>query len=453
MSFEGEFASYEPLRRMADSDEIKALNSRMRIRNVEKESKKVLSAIIKGSDISDSTSLPKLLLAIDGSYAVSPVENGFPGAEEGYVTVASVLMDIEKLSKIEHEEFINPKEMRETETVSSVEAALPGSNLILDTETDSIASLRRVLFEILKKKRMFSDGETLLETYEHLFKIKQEKFSGDRFPKCPVCDGELEYNYGEYKCSKSGRALFSTDAMRLHELMHLDSSNGEVYGQIMSTLEKLVFMNILRTFEKKDWLPTLRQVAFFLDGPLAVFSTSSWLAKPIEYEIRRINEKQKNINGIDMMILGLEKTGSFFNHFVNLDTTRSGIKGNFPVQSIFLLNDAYIKKNIIYSDSTKPYGADTYFGRKFFYKTKTGQLLVPVVASYNDYERDISKAHLEQFSRLPDIIALLDKISSSRYPNSISPLILAHAEAAIPLNLGQKIFDQLSDDLRKKDEK
>jgi len=39
---------------------------------------------------------------------------------------------------------------------------------------------------------------------------------------------------------------------------------------------------------------------------------------------------------------------------------------------------------------------------------------------------------------------------SNRYPNSINPLISAHAEAAIPLTLGKKMFDEIAQELRKR---
>jgi hypothetical protein len=38
---------------------------------------------------------------------------------------------------------------------------------------------------------------------------------------------------------------------------------------------------------------------------------------------------------------------------------------------------------------------------------------------------------------------------SSRYPNSVSPLISAHAEAAIPLNLWTRIFEDIAREIRK----
>jgi hypothetical protein len=220
----------------------------------------------------------------------------------------------------------------------------------------------------------------------------------------------------------------------------------------MLTLEKLWLVHILRAFERKGWLPTLRRVAFVMDGPLAIYSTSAWIMEPIEIELRRINDLQKKKNGEDLLIIGIEKSGTFFNHFLNIDTSKEGIMDVFPVQSALLLTDDYIKKNIIFSESQKVYGQATYFGRKFFYKTASGQKLVPVVAWFNDYQKNITTASPDQFARLGDVMNLLDQLVSNRYPNSLSSLISAHAEAAIPLKLGRRIFEDIAREIKGKTE-
>lgn len=452
MSFEGEFASYEPLRRLLDSEKVKALQNRLKIRQQEEESEDFEGLIIHKSDLTESILQPDLVLAIDGSNLAAKAENGFPGAEFGYITIASVLIDLKLIGELEKKEFVEPKKFRETEKASTIESVFPGCNVILDKEKNAKASLRRALYEELKSNIIFSDGETLLDTYEHLFRIKREHFQERNLPRSPIegVEEEMVYNYGEYICQHSGEPLFSTDALRLHELMNSGGSNGELFGQIMSTLEKLWLVHILRAFERKGWLPTLRRVAFIMDGPLAVFSTPSWLTKVISHELIRINELQKKTNGQDLLIIGIEKSGTFFNHFIEIDTTKDGIIDKFPKQSAFLLDDGYIKRNIIFSESTKPYGQDTYFGRKMFYKTASGQKIVPVIACYNDYQKNLATSNSDQFSRLADVMNLLDKLVSSRYPNSVSPLVSAHAEAAIPLNLGKRIFEDIAREIREK---
>jgi len=457
MGFEKEFASYEPLRRILDSPKVQALQDRLRIRkNVNEDDERSFEKkIVKKLDMPSSDFLPDYVIAIDGSYQPAKAENGYPGAEFGYITISAVLIIEKEVKNFSKQEFINPKKFRETEKASTIETVIPGCNVVIKGETSAKTSMRRALYEELKNTQAFDEGETLLDTYEMLFKMKLEKDKkkGEkRKPISPIegVNDEMTYGFGKYKCPKSGAPLYSTDAMRLHELMNSGGTNGDMYGQIMQMFEKLWLVHILRAFEKKRWLNILDRVVFVMDGPLACFSTWSWINKSIVDELSRINVLQKKNTGKDLLIFGIEKTGTFYNHFEEIDTTINGIKDKFPNQSVFLLNDDYIKKNIIFSESIKLYGQDTYFGRKLFYKTKTGYRIVPVIAFFNEYQQNISTANPNQFPRLSDLMNVLDELISSRYPNSLSPLVSAHAEAAIPLNLGKRIFDDIAREIRKK---
>ncbi len=74
-------------------------------------------------------------------------------------------------------------------------------------------------------------------------------------------------------------------------------------------------------------------------------------------------------------------------------------------------------------------------------------MLVPVDVCYTDNQFDLRTAHPNQYTRLADVMELLDHVASSRYPNSVAPLISAHAEAAIPLNLGRRLFESIANDI------
>jgi hypothetical protein len=94
---------------------------------------------------------------------------------------------------------------------------------------------------------------------------------------------------------------------------------------------------------------------------------------------------------------------------------------------------------------------DTYFGRKVFYKTATGARIVVNVPFLNDAQDTLVSADPTLYPQFPLVCALLDKLVSSRFPNALSPLISAHAQAAIPLQLGSKVLQQLARALMKKD--
>lgn len=67
-----------------------------------------------------------------------------------------------------------------------------------------------------------------------------------------------------------------------------------------------------------------------------------------------------------------------------------------------------------------------------------------------DHQQNLETARADQYPRLADLMNVLDELVSSRYPNSVSPLVSAHAEAAIPLNLGKRIFDDIAREIRNK---
>lgn len=450
MPYKDEYASYSSLRRLVDSAEVQALLRRSRVSPPKQDSAPVQA--IRLSDLPHNNWLPGYVLAVDGSCLESPVNNGYPMAALGYITVASVMLDIAKLTRLDIERPIDPVKFRELESVESIDGALPGSNVVIDNEASAIDSFRRGLFELFQRKRMAEDGESLLDTYEALSTYKPED---SRKPQqCPYdedCmrpDMLYKRENGEYICScLSQRTLFSTDALRIHEFMQPYGSNQSMFTETMSVVEHVWIVHVLRTLEKKGWLRSLKRLAIVLDGPLAVFGAPAWLSTAISQELMRINTLARMAIGdptFNMLLIGIEKTGAFVEHFANLDKGPNGEMDSIPRQSAILLTDQYIKQHIVLSDSKRDYGRNTYFGRKVFYKTASGALIVVNVPFLHDDDRDIQRADINQFPRLTDSMGLLDKLASARYPNSVSALISAHAEAAIPLHLGTRVLEKLA---------
>lgn len=449
MPFENERASYAPLRRILQSEKVRRLQDRFRLAEIgeaEQEPPLLSTEVLPPAE----ERLPELILAVDGGYHVTPVKNGYPGAEIGYITVAAVLILLDKLRELATDDIINPVEYRKTQKRSSIDTALPGRGVIIDNERTPKASMRKTLFEEMAEYRVFQDSESILETYEALMNKAPDNRPVN---SCP-CEGDdsdrLGCGYrrrcGEYRCEQCGFALYSTDAMRLHELFPSHESGEKMYGHVMSTLERLWLVHVLRAFERrgKEWLAVIGRMAFILDGPLAVYGAPAWLSTPIREELARINDAQKAVTNTDMMILGVEKSGAFARHFEMLDTREKSNQPRFSAGQYLLLTNEYIRSHIVPSEEQRQYGRNTYFGRKLLLKTALGHRLVVNVACFTDEQHDLSSAHPEQFPRLADALALFGKISSNLYPNSISPLIAAHSEAAIPLNLGKRILENIA---------
>jgi hypothetical protein len=470
MPYQGEFAQYDPLRRVVNDQRVNSLLTRSKIHpqistgNLPR---------INFADIAPSQFRPTHVIAIDGSNIPVSVQDGYPGAEIGYVTVASVILNLELLDELDTNRPVNPVTYRQTEDAESIDSVFPGCNIVLDEELSAKSSLRKVIFELLNEKKLFEDGESLLDTYESLLQYKP-----DEDQRCPYSDMYEDIclsrqptytkNMGRYQCNcLACFPVYSTDALRLHERFHPDGTNAAIYTEIMQVLERLWLIHILRGFEAKGYLRLLRNFAFVIDGPLAVFGQPAWLSQAIKQELKRLNRVAKPYtDGLDMLIVGIEKSGSFVTHFEQLvltkredaETALSNIPFNqlathhmnnslIPPQTACLLTDEYIKRNIIYSESERPYGRQTYFGRKFFYRTKSGAQIVASLPFLEDYHENIRQANPDQYPRLADAMALFDQLVSSRHPNSLAPVVSAHAEAAIPLNLGKKVLERMAHEL------
>ena len=126
MPYEGEYAHYQPLKRIVESERVQQLLRRSRVLN---QANLPQQAVPKTPPAADAT-LPPLVLAIDGSHAEVDVRNGYPGAKIGYCSVASVVLNLSEVDRLDASRPVSPIDFRRTEEPSSVATALPGCNVI-----------------------------------------------------------------------------------------------------------------------------------------------------------------------------------------------------------------------------------------------------------------------------------------------------------------------------------
>jgi hypothetical protein len=443
MPYEGEFASYRALRRLADAERVKQLLSRARVHPPASSEPAALPAQAPTS----VDALPEFVVAIDGSQAEVDVRNGYPGAKVGYLSVASVLLDLEAIDELDERRPADPVEFRKTEQAATIDAALPGSNVITRTHTSARVAFREEVYDVFHNGVVDSQDLTpLLDTYEALLAFKPRT----RPQVCPYnldtgCDEHFVIGHGLSSCTcGQKRSVWSTDALRSHEAFRDAGTNGEAFGEIMQVWERILLVHLLRAFERGNLLSSAHRLAFFLDGPLALFGHPAWLSAAISSELQRLNAKVRESSGRDLLIVGVEKSGAFVTHFDELDQSETPGATRFAPRDYLLLTDEYIKERVIFSTSEKRYGLDTYFGRKFFYKTKSGARIVASIPFLDAKQDTLDSADISIYPAFPVTCALLDKLVSSRFPNALTPIVSAHAQAAIPLHLGAKVLEQLA---------
>jgi hypothetical protein len=442
MPYEGEFAGYRSIRRLVGADAVQQLLKRAKVASPHANQNNPQPS--KSPD--PSTTAPEFVIGIDGSYSEVPVRNGYPGAYVGYCTVASVLINLKLIDQLDEERPVDPQLFRKTEEAATVDAALPGSNVITRNHTAARDAFREGVFDVLHDKVVDEEDKTrLLDTYEALLALKPQ----GRGQTCPYdhlgCDQHVVIPAGNTNCPcEKSRAIYSTDALRIHERFSHDGTNGEAFGLVSEVWGKVLLVHLLRCFERQGMLDELGRLAFVLDGPLGVFGPPAWLSAAISNELKRINGIFRKKTGTDLLILGIEKTGTFVSHFDEIDHTEQSGLPRFEPRTYLMLSDRYIKDRISLSDSQKRYGVDTYFGRKFFYKSNTGGRIVASIPFLTDEEDTLDTDDVSLYPQFGTACALLDKLASNRYPNAVTPLVSAHAEAAIPLELGRKVLQQLA---------
>jgi hypothetical protein len=442
MPYDGEYATYRPLHRISESQRVTNLLARSKL--LEAVGANFVPTPIDAPP--EAARLPKFILALDGSYAEVDVRNGYPGAKVGYCTAASVLLDLNLMSELDAHRPVDPLEFRKTELAASIDAALPGSNVVTRRQNSARASFREELYDLFTDIVVDEDDRTnLLPTYEALLALKPTA----NHQSCPYkdsdgCTAEIAIGPGCTTCPTCGRPLYSTDALRIHERFRDIGTNGEAFGLVMQVMERLLVVHFLRCFERRNLLERLTSLAFFVDGPLAVFGPPAWLSAAISRELKRLNQKVQAATGQDLVILGIEKTGAFVQHFEDIDQTERPGQQLFSGRQYMLMTDGYIKDRILQSASHKRYGEDTYFGRKFFYKAQSGARIVASIPFLSDAQDTIDADDISLYPQFATVCTLLDRVVSSRYTNAVFPLTAANAQAAIPLQLGSKVLTQLA---------
>jgi hypothetical protein len=143
------------------------------------------------------------------------------------------------------------------------------------------------------------------------------------------------------------------------------------------------------------------------------------------------------------VIVGVEKSGQFTEHAAR-------IARYVPERTLVRIPDKYIFERILTTRSTPSsrFGEDTYYGRKFFYKSAQGQMLTITIPCLDEnllarYGADDPAC----YAVLPSTLALLDRIGTRLYEDAIIPIALAHSFASIPLKTGSKVLTLLAREL------
>jgi hypothetical protein len=160
-------------------------------------------------------------------------------------------------------------------------------------------------------------------------------------------------------------------------------------------------------------------------------ATLAKLAAPL----RRFFKYAKE-NGVEVAMIGQEKSGAFFDHL-------QLIGNNAPNHSVFIPDNNYIRDEVQHSNSTGIYGQDTNYGAKIFVKYNDYHKMILNIPTgqRGEYVETPNISHLIAFDR---IVATLPEILSNRYEGALLPIELANGVASLSTYPSAKALELFS---------
>ena len=394
------------------------------------------------------------VLAVDGSTYESSIDDRLPSTKIGFIKVSAVLIDLMQYGNLRTDGFVDPFRVAALQNNNSaLTFSIPSANIrwadhatvresfraVLDRQfqaeatrfdpQDPMSSLRSTLFHLASRR----PGEMGTSNH-HTLKIH----------KCPGCGrGPIEVNdKDEHQfCDACGLRVYPTDCLRIWEEISEYQSNQTAMTRLMLVLEHLIPFHYIRFFSERA-LGQLSGVAFFIDGPLAMFGNPAWLHGTFMTYLAEINRRLQRRGFDPITMIGLQKTGQIVDHVALIERF-------VPNNRLFAIDDDYRYQYILAGrePAHNGFGSETYYGQDFIYKTPTGSTFVIGLPypwpskSGSDFVNE--KVHMDVYPRLGQSIELINNLESDLYRNAVVPIALAHKYTAISLQPGGRVLDIL----------
>ena len=420
----------------------------------EPDTKEVLSRCAP-LDSLDHDSRPDCAFAIafDGSNQEVEVRPAYPSIRVGFFQIAGVYVNIERFLQSSMTGLIDVRELERSQVTQTVNSVLPGSNVYVRGASGR-ESLRVELDRAFHEAGITDFGPrfTLTDARLTLHAGPGQKSSFLPLSKCPVCGrpGQSVTASGT-NCSDAlcGVPLYLTDILRIYEEFADDGPNILTLTRAMNIAERLLLVAYLDGFFRTR-ASSLSQGIFITDGPLAVYGPIAPMKSRFRQYWEELCRELDRIGHAPPLLVGIEKSGRFVDH-------ANAIRELIPVSSVMMLDTTYVNRHITNQEASHFYGKDEFYGRRFFYRTSTGEILVvtvPRIPGGAPYENpvfdDAGVPVLQQselFSSYPTLRAtleVLDRLQTRLYPNAVIPVALAHSASSLPLGTGRSVLTLLA---------
>lgn len=383
----------------------------------------------------DAASSLDWAIAIDGSHLTQQVRDGMPSVLYGFAQAAAALVDLAVMTEQSAARFVDPIEMERAVSTALVTLDLPVAGAYSREGIDIKTSWRELMNRIFREKYVEVDGfkHSLLELLFRLHGVPGG--AADSVPvNCPDCSvKDLAVEYEGMKCPACTLDLYPTDTLRIHEGVQEDKSNEESLGRLRSVIELLVLVGLTTLMWERSRRYLLPRTLFIQDGPLAMYGEPAKLRAQAERYFRAM---ANTTPGEAPYICGVEKSGAF------VDYGRALARHDLVKPGELVICGKPILEKLVSTNDPAAYGKETYWGRKFIYRSLDGRIVVITVPplSGSAYDSRGGQPGPDGYPTLQAILDVIDRTGSSMYQDGIIPVAAAHGRAAFPIGVGTDVL-------------
>jgi hypothetical protein len=390
--------------------------------------------------------LPLYVVASDASKSDTPISDKLPSTQIGFIKVSHVLIEMDKYAELidPQTRFVDPFKVAELHrNAAPITYTLPGSNVRYRGATTVRDGFREAVFTQLAGDKS-NGGPNKLVLTDILLDLCEGAVT---VSKCPACGRKHDFVFSRAKivlpCTECGNNVYVTDWLRLHEDVSDFGDNTSAMSRMMNAIEHLLLVALIAQVFNAD-ARALANMAFVMDGPLAIFGQPAKLHARIMAFLSKINASLARGSLDPLLIIGLQKTGMVMDHATMI--ARFLNEGCFKV-----IDDGYRDKYIKCSDGpSQNFGSETYWGQDFLFKTERGRIF-NFALPYPFGSKDelgteaafaMAKCDLSRYGNLPGRACdLIRHFELDLYDSAIVPVALAHRHASISIVPGGKVLD------------
>lgn len=392
-----------------------------------------------------SSTLPKYAVAIDGSPYSEPIHGMFPTTQVGYVKVSVMLIDLNQYSNLQgiSNRFVDPFKVAALHrNADAFSFSLPGSNIRYHGSKSVADGFRRAVWDQLSDSRTKFSNDNAFTVRGTILELGDGTIELD---KCPSCNIEHKFCFTDgnevIRCNNCNEDVYLTDTLRIHEQISDFGDCTSAITRFMNASEQLLLATFIRMLLYYN-PQILSQMAFIIDGPLAVFGQPAKISFPLVKFYHRVSTDLLKRGFQAPIIMGLQKDGAVMEHARSIE---SYIQEN----SFRVIDDEYRNSHIAPVNNDN-FGFETYFGQDFIFKSRNGKIFnlsIPYPFSNKLSTLDFSKrkAHIPYYG--DSIARALDVIRHFEldlFENAIVPVALAHRHASISLVPGGKVLELIT---------